>query len=140
MKILVDTNVLISAFVFGGKTQHLVIRLLKSSHKLLISEYVQSEFKEKLFEKWPLKAQELFNTAVSLPFDFCKSAKVPLGVVRDEKDIPVLNDAIFNDADAILTGDKDFFELDIIRPQIFSPAMMMDFLSMNDEKKNHESS
>lgn len=58
MKILVDTNVLISAFVFGGKTQHLVIRLLKSTHKLLISEYVQSEFKGKLLEKWPLKAQD----------------------------------------------------------------------------------
>ena len=56
--------------------------------------------------------------------------KVMLGTVRDEKDIPVLSDAIFNNVDVLLTGDKDFLESDIENPLIFSPKMMCEFLGI----------
>ena len=63
-------------------------------------------------------------------FNFCPSANEILGNVRDKKDIPVLSDAIFNEVDILLTGDKDFLESDIDRPLIYSPSMMCEFLGI----------
>ena len=48
MKIMLDTNVLISAFVFGGKAGELLQELFKSKHYIYVSEYVDKEFKDKL--------------------------------------------------------------------------------------------
>lgn len=53
-----------------------------------------------------------------------------LGEVRDKKDIPVLSDAIFNQVDILLTGDKDFLESDIKHPLIYSPSMLADFFGI----------
>ena len=53
MKILLDTNVLISALIFGGKAGQLLSMLFDSEHELYVSEYVDKEFKEKLDIKWP---------------------------------------------------------------------------------------
>ena len=58
----------------------------------------------------------------------CESSKEKLGEIRDEKDIPVLSDAIFQKADIILSGDKDFLEAGLEHPQVFSPAMLYDYL------------
>ena len=53
MKIMLDTNVLISALVFGGKTGRLLNMLFGLEHELYVSEYIDQEFKEKLM-KWIL--------------------------------------------------------------------------------------
>ena len=42
MKIMLDTNVLISALVFGGKTKLLLENLILSDHEIFVSEYVCS--------------------------------------------------------------------------------------------------
>lgn len=128
MKIFLDTNILISSFVFGGKVAFLLKNLLNSPTELLISDYVKDEFKQKLFQKWPDKAQNIYDIVMSLPFHFCSSSPNILGTLRDKKDIPVLSDAIFNKADIILTGDNDFLEAEIEHPKILSPAMMLERL------------
>ena len=51
MRIFLDTNVLISAFVFAGKTGSLLEMLFDGGYDLLVSEYVDAEFKAKLEEK-----------------------------------------------------------------------------------------
>ena len=129
MRILIDTNVLISAFVFGGKAGKLFELLFEKNHKLLISDYVDAEFKSKLKEKWADKAESVYSLYRTLPFDFCESNPNLQGELRDKKDIPILSDAIFNNADIILSGDKDFLEADLEKPQVFSPAMLYAFLS-----------
>ncbi|MCM1268145.1 MAG: PIN domain-containing protein [Bacteroidales bacterium] len=55
---MMDTNVLISAFVFGGQAGQLLTMLLDSEHELYVSDYIDREFKEKLTEKWPEKAEK----------------------------------------------------------------------------------
>lgn len=50
-------------------------------------------------------------------------------MIRDKKDVPVLSDALFHNADIILTGDKDFLESDVEKPLIFSPTMLYDYLT-----------
>jgi len=48
--------------------------------------------------------------------------------IRDLKDNPVLADAVSSDADILLTGDKDFFEIDIERPVICSPNSIYEII------------
>ena len=42
--------------------------------------------------------------------------------IRDIKDLPVLVSAILSDSDILLTGDKDFGDIKIDKPLIFTPA------------------
>lgn len=129
MKIMLDTNVLISAFVFGGKAGALLNRLFESEHILYVSEYIDQEFKEKLEDKWPDKVQKIYSLYRRLDICFCKSINERLGSLRDEKDIPVLSDAIYHEIDVILSGDKDFLEAELEKPLIYSPSMMLEYLS-----------
>ncbi len=129
MRILIDTNVLISAFVFGGKAGKLMELLFDGNHELLISSYVDDEFNAKLKQKWPDKAELVYSLYHTLPFIFCKSSPEIKGELRDKKDIPVLSDALFHNADIILSGDKDFLEANLEKPQVFSPSMLFDYLS-----------
>lgn len=129
MKIMLDTNVLISAFIFGGKAGALLNRLFEAGHILYVSEYIDQEFKEKLEEKWPDKAQKVYGLYRRLDICFCKSINETLGNLRDEKDIPVLSDAIYHEIDVILSGDKDFLEAELEKPLIYSPSMMLEYLS-----------
>ena len=68
MKILLDTNVLVSAFVFGGKAEQLLEKKFDSDFELLVSDYVNKEFHDKLNEKWPDKASKVYKLYRTLPF------------------------------------------------------------------------
>ncbi len=129
MRILIDTNVLVSAFVFGGKTGKLLELLFDSNHELFISSYVDSEFKDKLHQKWADKEEVIYSLYHTLPFIFCDSTAERQGKLRDSKDIQVLSDAIYHKADIILSGDKDFLEAGLEKPQVFSPRMLYDYLT-----------
>lgn len=129
MKIMLDTNVLISAFVFDGLTGALLERLWEMDQQLYVSEYIDQEFKVQLAMKWPSKAEKIYQMYHRLNIVFCESTSEILGELRDKKDVPVLSDAIYHRMDVILTGDKDFLESDIEQPLIFSPGMMLDYLN-----------
>lgn len=132
MKIFLDTNVLISAFVFGGTASKLLAELFAAGEgetfDLYVSDYVEEEFKAKLEEKWPNKAEKAVEIYKRMAITKVSSTQKILGELRDAKDIPVLSDAIAMGADIILTGDRDFLESDIEQPLIFSPAMMYAYL------------
>ncbi len=129
MKIMLDTNVLISAFVFGGKAGKLLEMLFDSEHQLYVSEYIDQEFKDKLFMKWPNKAEKIYNLYRTVDIYFCKSTKESYGTLRDKKDVPILNDALHYGIDLILTGDKDFLEAELRKPMIYSPSMMYEYMT-----------
>lgn len=42
--------------------------------------------------------------------------------MRDTKDQPILDAAIGNNIDILVTGDKHFLELNILKPEILTPA------------------
>ena len=102
--------------------------LFESNHELLVSDYVDAEFKAILEMKWNEKAEKVYSLYHTLPFVFCGSSPIQLGTLRDAKDIPVLSDAIFQNADVILSGDKDFIEAELEHPLVISPSMLYDYL------------
>ena len=78
------------------------------------------------------KAERIIEVFKRMDFLFVDSSneKTELSI-RDEKDIQVLSDALYHNADIILTGDKDFLEADIERPMIYSVAMLDEFLRLD---------
>lgn len=47
--------------------------------------------------------------------------------IRDIKDYPVLYTAIIEDVDILITGDKDFKDIDIEKPEIMTPTEFLEF-------------
>lgn len=120
MRIIVDTNVLISALVFDGRVLRLLEFLCESCYEVLVSEYIDSELRYNLFKKWPDRVEKIYAYCRAMNFIFCPSSPKLTGTLRDPKDIPVLSDALYNNADITLTGDKDFLESEIAHPLIYS--------------------
>jgi putative PIN family toxin of toxin-antitoxin system len=49
--------------------------------------------------------------------------------IRDKKDLLILAAAILSDADILITGDKDFDDISLKRPLIFSPNQYFDLIN-----------
>ena len=131
MKILIDTNILISALVFGGKALNLLAILTRFGHELCASSFIENEFQAKIWQKWPQKAEDIYDLYLQIGFKKLKSTKKILDRLRDKKDLPVLSDGLFHKMDVILTGDKDFLEANLNSPLILSPSLMLVFLGIN---------
>lgn len=43
-------------------------------------------------------------------------------IIRDVKDYPVLYTAVIEDVDILITGDKDFADINIEKPEILTPT------------------
>ncbi|MBQ1837657.1 MAG: putative toxin-antitoxin system toxin component, PIN family [Neisseriaceae bacterium] len=131
MRILVDTNVLISAIVFGGMPRNLLLNIIKNGHQLFVSSYIDLEFHDKIKKKWINQYQKIYAIYRQIGFIFIESTTQTLGNLRDKKDIPVLSNAIYHQMDIILTGDKDFLLADLEKSLVLSPAMMNEFLQLH---------
>ena len=133
MKIMLDTNILISAALFPrGKTAKALYKALASPYKPMISDYVLDEFRRKFSEKFSDKQDEMeeflsgFLTVVQVVLTPEVEAE-PEGKIRDPKDRPILRAALDAHADLFLTGDKDFLESQVTDPRIIS---VPDFLEL----------
>ncbi|MBR0281342.1 MAG: putative toxin-antitoxin system toxin component, PIN family [Oscillibacter sp.] len=130
MKILIDTNILISAIVFGGRPREFLIALKTNGHSLYVSAYIEEELKRIFSRKWPGRADALFQKYLSLGLTRLSSVRETYGALRDGNDIPILSDAVAYDMDVILTGDRDFLEAGLSHPKALSVSMLSDLLGI----------
>jgi putative PIN family toxin of toxin-antitoxin system len=56
--------------------------------------------------------------------------------VRDEKDNPILASAILSNADVLITGDRDFEDLELDRPEILTIREFMDKYYTEDRSEH----
>ena len=110
LRVMLDTNILISAIVFDADVLNLLVRLSKDRHKLFVSEYIDHEFRDKIIEKWEDKAKKILLLYEGLMIPVMNSSLSVKCKLQDPKDEPVLSDAISNYMDVLLTGDKDFYD------------------------------
>ena len=125
MRIMIDTNVLISAFVFRSGQMDLLIQRITENHKLVISSFVLDELTEVVKRKFRNKQEALDEFLTALPFELVYTPvnmEDSLFIIRDKKDYPVLYSAIIEDVDIFITGDRDFENLDIKSPQIMTAS------------------
>lgn len=57
--------------------------------------------------------------------DYVQTINLSVEIIRDETDQPILNAAFFNNADIIITGDKDFLSLNLKKPECLTPSDFM---------------
>jgi len=130
MRIMFDTNVLISAILFRSESLDRLIEKVTEDYKLVLSTYVVDELKSVVDRKFPskMKAIEKFLTVLSYELEYSPERYdgTPLLEIRDEKDYMVLHTAIIADVDILITGDKDFKNIEIERPEILTPKEFLD--------------
>lgn len=126
---MLDTNVLISALLFSGAKMDAMMNEIFTHHQLVLSSYVVDELKNVVKRKFPGKEIATNKLLMMMSFEYVYTpAKIESGLfdIRDVKDYPVLYTAIIEDVDVLVTGDKDFTNIDIEKPEIMSPAQFME--------------
>lgn len=124
MKILLDTNVLIAAFISRGTCTELLEHCV-TRHEVIVSRPILAEFEEKLVTKFHFgkaeaaRARRLLATRIGCIAEFPPIPRT----CRDPEDDHVLAAASAADCHAIITGDRDLLVLTRFRNiPVISPA------------------
>ena len=130
MRIMVDTNVLISLFLFKGmKLEDLFIKV-SQQHTLVLSSIIITELYDVVDRKFPGKTQYLDKFLERIPYELALSPEYnpdhSLFSIRDNQDDIVLFSAIAAKVDIFITGDKDFLDVKIKKPKILTPAAFLE--------------
>ena len=126
MRVFLDTNALISAFITRGLCAD-IFRIILSEHDLILSTHVLSELEVVLKQKIILPQNQITSILKFLrTFEIVANHTLPKKIeLRDENDIPVLAAALNSLSDIIVTGDKDLLDVSdkygikIVNPRIF---------------------
>lgn len=113
MKVVFDTNILVSALVFpGGRGEAALQRIIEERDRLVISQPIIDELLGILGRKFSRDREELAHVAVFLAeLGAMVKPRQRLQVVADEPDNRILECAVTGRADVIVTGDKALLEL-----------------------------
>lgn len=128
MRILIDTNVLISAALSAnGVPFQAYIKAVTYPNHGLVCEQNIDEMKRIFYKKFPnrLAALDKFLSVALLTLELVKIPTREDNLemkIRDVDDRPILRTAIEAKVDILLTGDKDFLESGIENPRIMTPA------------------
>ena len=131
MRILIDTNVLISAALNPeGVPYQAYAKAASYPNQGFICEQNICEMKRIFLKKFPTHLDAL-DHFLSLAFLTLKRIPIPPdklileNKIRDVKDRPILRAAIHANIDILLTGDKDFLESGIKSPLILTPSSFL---------------
>lgn len=128
MRVLVDTNVLISAILFPDSIPaKAILQIAKGEDLYLTSQNIQ-EFNRFINDKKTSLASAGQAFLEGLNFTLLPLIHETRTFIRDETDQPILNSAMAADIDYILTGDKDFLDLRLKKPRCLTPK---NFLIIN---------
>lgn len=129
MRVMLDTNVLISVLLFPGTRMDSMMECIFTKHQLVLSSYVVDELKSVVKRKFPKRELAINKLLMMMSFEYVytpNEIERDLFAIRDIKDYPVLYTAMIEDIDILITGDKDFSDIDIEKPEILSPTEFME--------------
>lgn len=124
MRILFDTNVLVAAFITGGNCYE-VIEHSTGEHELYYTDFIIEEFRRVLKKNFHFSdsSTDEFVRFIKKYFAKGENAKAVENVCRDTDDDQILADAVANNIEIIITGDKDLLTLKTYKIiKILSPA------------------
>lgn len=133
MRVLIDTNVLVSAALNAkGTPFKAYIKAATYPNHGLICEQNVDEIKRIFNKKFPDKIAAL-DKFLSLALMTLELIPVPMNEkmaesqIRDVDDRPILRAAIEAKADVLLTGDRDFLESGVKNPMIMTPTEFVEY-------------
>lgn len=130
MRIMLDTNILISIAIFNStKLKKLLVNIC-DNHTLVLSSYIIEELEDVVNRKFKNKTNSLSKFLYQLPYELNYTPTTIFSTnkikIRDPKDLPILNSAIVSDVDIFITGDKDFDDVDVEKPEIMTVAEFLE--------------
>jgi len=124
MRVMFDTNILVSAGLFSSSRLAALAERVSDEHTLVLSSQIIDELRMVMNMKFPQKkaACEAFLNRLSFEMVLTPRWVNPsiYPRIRDKSDYPILASAIIADVDVFITGDKDFLALDVERPEILT--------------------
>ncbi len=128
MKVLIDTNILISAALNpNGTPFRAYLKAVTYPNHGMVCEQNVDEMRRIYNRKFPKKIAD-FERFLSMALMTLELVPIPEEEdldeqkIRDANDRAILRAALNADADVILTGDKDFLESGIKNPKIMTAA------------------
>ncbi|MDD3890232.1 MAG: putative toxin-antitoxin system toxin component, PIN family [Syntrophomonadaceae bacterium] len=125
---MLDTNVLISFLLFPNLRINTMMKRIFTEHELVLSSFVVRELKDVVRRKFPAKEKAVDKLLLKMSYDLVYTPEEmdkTLFSIRDANDYPVLYTAIIEDVNVFITGDKDFADIEIEKPEILTPADFM---------------
>jgi putative PIN family toxin of toxin-antitoxin system len=113
MRVVFDTNILVSALVFpGGQGDAALRRIIDGTDKLVMSKAILDELLEVLSRKFARDAEELAHVAVFVSeLSLVVAPRRRFRIVKDDPDNRILECAVAGRAEAVVTGDKALLAL-----------------------------
>lgn len=118
-RVLVDTNVVISALLFPASVPAQALALVVDEHVLVLTQWVLDEFQRVVGEKRPDLLSALDAVLTNIGYELAEPDETG-PVISDPNDQPILDAAIAGAVDVIVTGDKRFHALDIETPRVLT--------------------
>lgn len=122
---MVDTNVLISLLVFSGEKMNQMMECIFIEHQLVLSSYIVEGLKDVVRRKFPNKILIVDTLLAKMNYEYVYTPDIideTMFEIRDAKDYPVLYTAILEDVDILVTGDSDFDDVIVEKPEIMTPT------------------
>lgn len=124
MRVMIDSNIVISALLFPDGRIAALMRGLLVKHSICIASFSLDEIEKVVRRKFPHELEVVDAFLNELPYEIIRTPdRLPdVPGIRDPNDRPILATALLGDVDVPLTGDKDFSEVAVERPVIMTPA------------------
>lgn len=135
-KIVLDTNVYISAFLFGGVPEKIIELAIESKVELFISAPILDELKEKLLEKFHYpeeEANKILNT-ILLIAQSVKAKGSLKNISTDPDDDIILETSKVSGSEYLIMGDQHLLRLKEYEGiKILNPADFLNIYKMGSQ-------
>lgn len=113
MKVVLDSSVLVAAFISRAGVCANVMEDVLAHHALALSSYILDELTRKLTEKFDFRAADVREVRRFLEdaADIVEPESLPLDSCRDPADVPVLGAAVAAGAVVLIAVDNDVLVL-----------------------------
>ncbi|MCL2737206.1 MAG: putative toxin-antitoxin system toxin component, PIN family [Propionibacteriaceae bacterium] len=130
-RVLVDTNVIVSALLSPDGAAGRALLRVTANDELVLTPWIEDELRDVIDRKWPQRRGALDSYLRSLDYTLVRAEESGV-VIRDPDDQPILDAAITNMVDIIVTGDMDFHTLALDLPKVMTPREFLDSDTEND--------
>lgn len=112
LRVLLDTNIIVSALVFGGKPLQILSLALERKIHVVTSAVLLAELADVVNKKFPLSREDLrlFEKQAKKTFEFV-DPKESIRILEDDPDNRVLEAAVEGKCSYVVTGDKELLDL-----------------------------
>ena len=124
-RVLLDTNVIVSALLFPGSTPDRVMGLVLEEYDLVLTDWIIGELREVVLRKRPDLVPALGDLLARIDPEIAPAGQSTVSIAG-AADQPILDAAISAGVDVLVSGDKHFLSLALDRPNIVTARAFLD--------------